>query len=89
MFSYDIDEEYDEELKEKLRWNDPINQNIIQQNDIPKCRYNMVPNRFNIEPGYRWDGVIRGNNYEKRWFEARNIEIAKNKESYLNNISEL
>eukprot|EP00375_Theileria_parva_P002768 XP_765449.1 hypothetical protein [Theileria parva strain Muguga] len=87
--NFDIDQDYDEELKEKKRWSDPINTNSNQQSEEPRCRFSMVPNRFNIEPGYRWDGVIRGNNYEQRWFEARAVDMAKDKQAYLNNISDL
>ncbi|CDR96188.1 Pre-mRNA-splicing factor of RES complex, putative [Babesia bigemina] len=100
---YDIDEEYDRELKARGRWSDPMFCSesrrpgitspkcvyFASDGDTPKCRFAAVPNRFNIEPGYRWDGVIRGKGYEERWFKAEASRKAKQKEMYLNNIADM
>lgn len=76
MFSrYSVDVTYDEELKEKVHWNDPLRHvggvkvakdAAGSERKFPPCRFPAPPNRFNIKPGYRWDGVIRGNGYEQR-----------------------
>ena len=76
------DEQMNEELKERQRWNDPA-AGFLANRAVPtttkgtkggKPIYQgaFEPNRYGIRPGYRWDGVDRGNGFEKKWFAARN-----------------
>eukprot|EP00918_Siedleckia_nematoides_P060233 GHVU01131400.1.p1 GENE.GHVU01131400.1~~GHVU01131400.1.p1 ORF type:complete len:231 (+),score=51.60 GHVU01131400.1:453-1145(+) len=39
----------------------------------PKCRYATPPNRFEIQAGYRWDGVVRGVGFEEKLMTVSNI----------------
>ncbi|KAI5457197.1 putative cell cycle control protein [Mariannaea sp. PMI_226] len=78
------DEEMNAELKEKERWNDPMMQFMAEKKDKqgsgkgrnskrrPVYAGAAPPNRYGIKPGYRWDGVDRGNGFEAERFKAIN-----------------
>lgn len=40
------------------------------------------PNRFGIRPGYRWDGVMRGNGWEEKVMLRQNSSNATDEEMY-------
>ena len=71
------------ESKQQRRWDDPMDamRNTSDDNSVkPKCIFQAPANRFGIPAGYRWDGVVRGNNFEQKWFERLND--LKHKDSY-------
>ncbi|KAH8113204.1 Pre-mRNA-splicing factor of RES complex-domain-containing protein [Phellopilus nigrolimitatus] len=68
---YADDRELNDEQKAKDRWNDPAAAFLTRKarKGPKKPLYSgppPPPNRFGIRPGYRWDGVDRGNGYEKK-----------------------
>jgi len=75
------DEDLSNMLKQRERDGDPMAAYITKSSKkletTGKPRYTgpVVPNRFNIWPGYRWDGVDRSNGFEKQRF----LEIGKKK----------
>lgn len=73
---YADDMEMNEELKERERWNDPASQFLTKEGKGVggKSLYQgpAMPNRYGIRPGHRWDGVDRGNGFEKEYFTAQN-----------------
>ncbi|XP_016060231.1 PREDICTED: BUD13 homolog isoform X2 [Miniopterus natalensis] len=74
---YIDDEDLDRMLREQEREGDPM-ANFIKRNKAKESknkkerpRYSgpaPPPNRFNIWPGYRWDGVDRSNGFEQKRF---------------------
>ena len=75
---YADDVQMNEELKEQGRWNDPAAGFLTKKaqgksvSGKPLYMGAAMPNRYGIRPGHRWDGVDRGNGFEKEYFAARN-----------------
>ena len=72
------DEEMNQNLKAQERWNDPAAAFLSSKKagksvtGKPLYKGAAMPNRYGIRPGHRWDGVDRGNGFEKEWFASRN-----------------
>ncbi|KAF9916536.1 hypothetical protein BX616_003508 [Lobosporangium transversale] len=93
---YMDDEELNEELKERERWNDPAARFLSGTKKTKKAvrRYpiyqgNIPPNRFNIRPGYRWDGVDRSNGFEKSYFQRINTQKNRAMEAHLWSVEDM
>ncbi|KAI9845383.1 MAG: Pre-mRNA-splicing factor cwc26 [Thelocarpon superellum] len=75
---YADDEDLNAELKQRDRWNDPaagfLSSRQAGKSVTGKPLYKgpFMPNRYGIRPGHRWDGVDRGNGFEKEYFAAQN-----------------
>ncbi|KAL7311295.1 Pre-mRNA-splicing factor cwc26 [Mucor circinelloides] len=80
MARYADDEDLNEELKEKERWNDPAAGFLTKKTTTskgkrlvkPNYKGAWKPNRFMIPPGYRWDGVDRSTGFEDTFLLQQN-----------------
>lgn len=85
---YADDADLDSYLKDQDREGDPMLEYLQNKkkeqskNKLPVYQGSFPPNRYNIRPGYRWDGVDRSSGYERKWFEAKNAKKAVEEEAY-------
>ncbi|KAL5114414.1 Pre-mRNA-splicing factor cwc26 [Pleosporales sp. CAS-2024a] len=88
MARYADDAELNDELKERGHWNDPASGFLRKKKagrsitGKPLYQGAFQPNRYGIRPGHRWDGVDRGNGFEKQWFDSRNRKANVEKLEY-------
>ncbi|KAI9337032.1 Pre-mRNA-splicing factor of RES complex-domain-containing protein [Zopfochytrium polystomum] len=81
------DKDFNEQLKSIERWGDPLAglglSSSSKKSDRPKYKGPPPPpNRFKIPPGYRWDGVDRGNGFEQKLTQSKYVRAARVEEAY-------
>ncbi|CAE6419287.1 unnamed protein product [Rhizoctonia solani] len=87
MARYADDMDLNADQKAQDRWNDPAAAFLTTKKSKgpKKPEYQgppPPPNRFGIKPGYRWDGVDRGNGFEKKFFQKQNERARRGAEAY-------
>ncbi|XP_035784748.1 BUD13 homolog [Anopheles albimanus] len=96
---YADDTDLDEYLKKQDRLGDPMLDYLRSKRkeenkragipEKPTYQGAFPDNRFNIRPGYRWDGVDRSNGFEKRWFETMSKKKASEEEAYKYSVEDM
>lgn len=100
---YAGDAELEAELKARIRADDPMAMYASRSKPAATSGSNGdasgrkpaysgppgPPNRYNIRPGYRWDGVDRGNNWEAKVLLHRNRAAVQKEKQYLNAVADM
>lgn len=79
------DTDYNAHFKDQERPDDPALAFLTKKREKgpqkPRYKGPWPPNRFNIPPGYRWDGVDRGTGFEKLLFERKSALARREQEA--------
>ncbi|CAF0792588.1 unnamed protein product [Brachionus calyciflorus] len=86
------DRDLDVLLKNQEREDDPMlaymrknKEDELKEGEKPKPKYRgppAPPNRYNILPGSKWDGVDRSNGFEKKYYESITAKKVFEQEAY-------
>ena len=80
----------EKELNNKEKDSKPTVSNFMEESTKPKYRGPLPPpNRFNILPGYRWDGINRGNGFESRRLIRMNFTKMRKQQAYQWSVADL
>lgn len=84
-YRYSNDKRMNDELRSIQRAADPALRFLTKKEvnkgpQKPSYKGSFPPNRFNIRPGYRWDGVERSNGFEARYFQKKHQRAHRNEE---------
>lgn len=90
MARFKDDDDLDKHLKEITRSDDPMLKFLkkkkskdVKKKELPKYKGPPPPpNRFNMMPGYRWDGVDRSNGFEAKYFASISNKKAITEDAY-------
>ncbi|KAJ2855923.1 Pre-mRNA-splicing factor cwc26 [Coemansia erecta] len=90
--SNDVAQMRDAENRARMHWDDPALQ-FLENKKPERTRFPVYkgyapPNRFNIRPGYRWDGVDRSNGFEAEYFKRQAASSARQAESYASSVAD-
>jgi len=81
---YADDKDLADYQKSIKRLNDPMEKFFIEKAEKRRKKAGGMPiykgswdqNRYNVRPGHRWDGVDRGNGFEKRFYRRASAKTA-------------